>query len=331
MIFASSARSAALGSLLLTLAACKASSAGASAGSTGGSGATGSGGSTSSTGSGGATTTTTHHSAGDPRLLYVDEGGVLQSAFTDGTQPQALSPAGWFCQTPAWSPDGKRIAFAADDGTSGHQQLYVMSAAGGTPVLVVPWDGAVPFDDVSSPSWSKKNVIAFQTRTDFSSGSVTSVSMVSPDGDSFVPIVIGQESSAPAWSPDGTQLAVNVSGTGDSDLWIYLDSSHQSHVTGPFNGDLLPTWTPDGKSLVYVRDDEGTGYAVHRIQPDGSGEAVIVTLDHAAGKPSVSPDGETVAVGLTLGAISSELVTVTLATGAMTTLVQNALDPQYQP
>ena len=58
---------------------------------------------------------------------------------------------------PAWSPDGKRIAFAADRGDG--FDLYVVSARGGTPERVAVLDG-----DERWPSWTPDGRIVFANR-----------------------------------------------------------------------------------------------------------------------------------------------------------------------
>src|SRR6478672_7398781 len=66
-----------------------------------------------------------------------------------GDAPVALTDGGACDQTPAWSPDGTRLAFLSDRLTGGHHLPYTMSAAGGEPVLAARMVGSC-----ESVAWS---------------------------------------------------------------------------------------------------------------------------------------------------------------------------------
>ncbi len=50
-------------------------------------------------------------------------------------EPRQLTSGAWSDRTPAWSPDGSRLAFLSDRLTPGHQLPYTMPADGGEPAL----------------------------------------------------------------------------------------------------------------------------------------------------------------------------------------------------
>jgi Tol biopolymer transport system component len=59
--------------------------------------------------------------------------------------------------SPAWSPDGSRIAFASKRAGTGNYDLWVMSATGANPIQLTFNPG-----EESCPSWSPEgNQIAF--------------------------------------------------------------------------------------------------------------------------------------------------------------------------
>jgi Tol biopolymer transport system component len=51
-------------------------------------------------------------------------------ANADGTERRAITPAGMYGLLPAWSPDGKMIAFSRYDPTSYGSAIYLVGADG---------------------------------------------------------------------------------------------------------------------------------------------------------------------------------------------------------
>ena len=63
---------------------------------------------------------------------------------------------------------------------------------------------------------------------------------------------------APAFSPDGKQLALVLSKSGSPDIWIYdLQTRRLRQVTRHYGIDTEPSWTADGKSIVFTSDRGG--------------------------------------------------------------------------
>ncbi len=77
-----------------------------------------------------------------PSHLYVME-------TEPGGKPVQLTNGNRCDQTPAWSPDGWRLAFCSDRITPGHHLPYTMSADGGEPELAATLDGSA-----ESIAWS---------------------------------------------------------------------------------------------------------------------------------------------------------------------------------
>jgi serine/threonine-protein kinase len=96
-----------------------------------------------------------------------------------------------------------------------------------------------------------------------------------------------------ALSPDGRRLAVVIEGGSRGDVWIKeLDEGPLSRLTfgGEYNG--YPSWTPDGRSVVYasLRDGE---WDVWSKRADGTGtETQLLDLERDVWVTEWSPDGE---------------------------------------
>ena len=63
---------------------------------------------------------------------------------------------------------------------------------------------------------------------------------------------------APAWSPDGRQLALVLSKDGNPEIYVLdLQQRRLSRITHHFGIDTEPSWSPDGQSLIFTSDRGG--------------------------------------------------------------------------
>jgi len=102
---------------------------------------------------------------------------------------------------------------------------------------------------------------------------------------------------APRWSPDGSQIAFNnvqfhqpwkaylVSASGG-------DSPKQIAASAPADADTDPTWTSDGKSVIFARAPAGArdGQAIYRADLS-SGNLTLIPGSSGFFSPRTSPDG----------------------------------------
>jgi dipeptidyl aminopeptidase/acylaminoacyl peptidase len=113
------------------------------------------------------------------------------------------------------------------------------------------------------------------------------------------------QASAPAVSPDGRMVAFVVqrvdltANTYRSQVWIAAtDGSTPSRPLTGGTRDGSPTWTPDGRTIVFTsrRGDRKNDTTLHAIPVDGPGETrTLASMKDGIGSPVVSPDGRWVA------------------------------------
>jgi hypothetical protein len=104
------------------------------------------------------------------------------------------------------------------------------------------------------------------------------------------------EFNSVALSPEGRRLAVGVGSGGALNIWIkQLDRGPSTRLT--FGGqDRRPFWSPDGRTVAYVRDSNNTS-AVYARPADGGGQdRLLVRLDRLIQEGEWSRDGRWILV-----------------------------------
>ncbi len=100
----------------------------------------------------------------------------------------------------------------------------------------------------------------------------------------------------PRLSPDGKRLAFGGGNTQQGDIWVKdLGRDAPSRLTFLPGSNHSPTWTPDGRYIVFQSEDPKSP-GIYWIRSDGSGEAQRWTDSKADDTPySFSPDGKRLA------------------------------------
>jgi dipeptidyl aminopeptidase/acylaminoacyl peptidase len=124
---------------------------------------------------------------------------------------------------------------------------------------------------------------------------VTGIASMNPDGSGQWGVELQVGDSAPAWSPDGTRLAVVTRWANRYGILVMQpDGSGQQQVTSD-GGDIDPAWSPDGTKIAFANAGN-----VYTVQTDGSGRTQVShnPANSYAWHPTWSPDGTTIAYAL---------------------------------
>lgn len=247
------------------------------------------------------------------------DGSRQQRFSTDALPEKATAPSALLYEVdPAWSPDGRQVAFASD--RSGRYEVYITSAAGGPAKRLTSETGGA-----TQPAWSPDGKIAFVR---FQPGALYVVPVT---GGPARPLSHDQaDQSYPAWSPDGKQIAFvrRSPGTSVKEIWVMkADGTGRRQITHLEASVVSPTWAPSGTRLAFSSNARGQ-YEVYMIGLDGKGLRRLTegTADDTGS--AWSPDGKLIAFSRD-GAIE----TVDLA-GKLTTLTDgqgNDSSPAWNP
>lgn len=210
----------------------------------------------------------------------------------DGQNPKELTDTESNASYPAWSPDGKQIAFSSDRG-GGAWHVFVMDADG-TNVKKLSRD-----DDCGArvPSWSPDGKrIAYCRRGPGGDSDV----LVVDAADGKNPTVIGDgDAWEAAFSPDWSRLAFVSFRDNSGLLMLYTmaaDGSKVAKVNTDGNATQFghPCWKPDGKTIAFSLT-EGEATEIHAVDADGKNPARLTTFGGYSVYPAFSPDGKKLA------------------------------------
>lgn len=160
-------------------------------------------------------------------------GGEIYTIKTNGTAATGLGV--YTEETPAWSPDGSRLAF-----TSG-SDIYVINADGSAQARLTN-DPSLDSFRSWSPDGSK---IGFTSVRD----GTLEVYVMNADGTNPTRLTSLDSVSEPAWSRDWSKIAFARSGD------IYVMNSDGTSITRltSLGSSGQPAWSPDGTKIAFVR------------------------------------------------------------------------------
>jgi serine/threonine-protein kinase len=89
---------------------------------------------------------------------------------------------------------------------------------------------------------------------------------------------IAADWSSPSFSPDGTRLAMDISDGTQTDIWIYdWARDTMSRLTFDPADDVRPSWSPDGRRVVFASKREKGAQNLYWQRADGVGEPQKLT------------------------------------------------------
>ncbi len=178
---------------------------------------------------------------------------------------------------PAWSPDGKRIAFASD--RNDIWQIFLMNSDG-SGVKPLARD---PKQEGTKPAWKPdgKQVAFVSSRN---------VALAMPGRKELKFVTTTGYNDCPSWSPDGKRLVI---ASGNDLKTLGFDGSEPKPLTqSGWNGE--PEWSPVDDRVVFV-SNRGGRYDIWITRQDGSDPDRITDDKSRESCPTWSPDANWIA------------------------------------
>jgi Tol biopolymer transport system component len=170
---------------------------------------------------------------------------------------------------PAWSPDGRRIAYGMHVPGPFQFDLFVQSADGETAESLLYSSPEVK--DVACWSSDGKKLV-YMVASPRRASDVDIRALLLPGGTESVPIVATRSSEYhPALSPDGSLLAYERGSTGRAEIYLQRLTGEKNGIAISINGGTQPSWRADGRELYYLSLD---------------GDLMAVTIQPAQGQLS---------------------------------------------
>lgn len=229
------------------------------------------------------------------RIAYIVKQGAqrfeLQIADTDGQNAQSALVSREPIISPAWSPDGARLAYVSFE--SKKPVIYVHTIATGQRVPVANFKGSN-----SAPAWSPDgSTLAVVLTRDGNS----QIYLMNADGSNVRRFTQGSGiDTEPRFAPDGKSIFFTSDRGGGPQVYrMPIEGGDAQRVT--FKGDynIAPRVSPDGKTIAYIGRRAGR-FQLFSLDL-ASGQELALTDTTRDESPSYAPNGKIILYATEVG------------------------------
>ena len=262
---------------------------------------------------------------------------------TDGTDRRRLTFGESDTGSPAWFPDGNKIAFASSRGEGEEPQIFSMYVDGGEAWQVTEHEGGVSQFSIApngesilftardrlSEEQERRQKIHDDAEVVDESFQMTHLWFFDIDSGESTRLTSGDFTvSDPQWAPGSSKIAYvtrptpKVDDSSWSDVWV-VDLEGNAELFYENEGpDASPRWSPDGNTLAMASKPQPGNtqwYSKLHLFPADGGEPIIMLddFDLAFGQPMWARDGQTIYWSTGQGTVTN-LFGVDLDSGELT-------------
>lgn len=225
------------------------------------------------------------------RIAYVTvTGRPLKSTYrlvvadADGENPHVMVESAEPLMSPAWSPDGRKIAYVSFENK--RSEIYVQDLRSGARKRVSARPGVN-----GAPAWSPdgRRLAVALSRTDGNLDIYT----LDVNSQVLTRLTTGTAiDTEPNWAADGASIFYTSDATGGPQVYrIAADGGQSQRVTFEGRYNARPRIAPDGRQLAVVHNDRGN-YRIAVVDL-GRSTTQVLTDGRLDESPSFAPNGET--------------------------------------
>jgi Tol biopolymer transport system component len=249
----------------------------------------------------------------DPDLSDDDFHADIFTMRPDGSDVRQVTDGVGYSSTPAWSPDGRLLALAADRGAYPAQEGIFVVRPDGTGlrrVTTLPATSTYQESPRFSPDGSRLVFTEYRGGTEQKFfhrpggnlvGEQSALFVVKVDGSQLRQVTPwGVHAGDADWSPDGARLVFETVfehiGNGASVMLVDPDGKHLKVLTQDagltgigkccdalrFEASFDPVWSPDGSTILYSHDyftpDGEFSTGLQTIAPDGTRQRYVSSV-----------------------------------------------------
>lgn len=221
------------------------------------------------------------------RITYVAKQGArfeLQIADADGYGAQTVLASNEPIISPAWSPDGTRLAYVSFERKK--PIVYIQSLLTGNRTVAANFKGSN-----SAPAWSPdgKRLAVVLTKDGNSQ-----IYLINADGGNVTRLTnTSTIDTEPNFSPDGQWVIFTSDRGGSPQIYrVPVTGGAPERLTFEGSYNVTPRYAPDGKSFVFVQRNGGRFNVA--TQDFVSRQLQLLTDDGIDESPSFAPNGRTI-------------------------------------
>lgn len=253
-------------------------------------------------------------SGGEYRLEITDSDGENQFVAFRSTEPII---------SPAWSPDGKKLAYVSFE--TKKPVIYVQELESRRRVPVANYKG-----NNSAPAWSpdgKKLAIALSREA------LTQIYLINADGSDIKRLTNSNGiDTEPSFAPDGQTIYFTSDRSRSPQIYrMAVDGSGVQRVTYRSDYSISPSVSPDGRMLAYI-SGRGRGYQLYLHDLTTGTDKALSTASHDE-SPSFAPNNLYIVYSSNVGGRGA--LTVVSTDGStrytLSTKTSNIREPAWGP